>query len=56
MRELIGFPEGFALAALLVLGHPQGQVTRLSRRRVEEFTYLDRFGGTPFTDRGGLPT
>lgn len=47
VRQLLGFPEDFALAGLLVLGHPERQVTRLSRRPVEEFAWIDRFGGTP---------
>jgi nitroreductase len=49
VRELLSIPEGFALAGLLALGHPQRVVTRLSRRPVEEFAFVDRFGGAPFS-------
>jgi nitroreductase len=48
VRQLLGFPEDFALAGLLVLGYPRRHITKLSRRPVEEFACIDRFGGTPF--------
>ncbi len=49
VRELIGLPDGYALAALIALGYPQREITKLSRRPVEEFTMVDRFGGPAFT-------
>jgi len=49
VRELLGIPEGWALAALLAIGHPATQVTRLRRAPVEEFTSVDRFDGPAFT-------
>jgi nitroreductase len=49
VRELIGIPEGFALAGMIVLGYPRKQVTKLSRRPVEEFVFVDRFDGPAFT-------
>jgi nitroreductase len=48
VRELLGIPEGYAVAGLLALGRPQKQVKRLSRKPVEGFTYRDRFDGPPF--------
>ena len=42
---LLGAPEGWAVAAVLSLGEPATQVTRLTRRTVDEFTSLDRFDG-----------
>jgi nitroreductase len=48
MRELLSIPDDFAVAGLLALGHPRHQVTRLSRRPVEDFTSIDTFGGAPF--------
>jgi nitroreductase len=48
IRQLLGFGEGFALAGLIALGHPQRHITKLSRRPVEEFAFIDRFGGEPF--------
>jgi nitroreductase len=45
VRELLGVPPAFALAGLIVLGHPVHQVRKLRRKTVEEFTFVDRFGG-----------
>ncbi|MGH8884152.1 MAG: nitroreductase family protein [Egibacteraceae bacterium] len=53
VRELLSIPQGFALAGLLTLGHPERAVTRLSRRPVEEFAFVDRFGGAPFSAARG---
>lgn len=47
-RELLGIPEGFAVAGLIALGRPQQHITRLRRRPVEEFTFRDRFDSEPF--------
>jgi nitroreductase len=47
---LLGIPEGWAVAALLALGHPQHQPTRLTRRPVEEMAVRDRFDGPPFQE------
>jgi nitroreductase len=49
VRELLGLPEGWALAALVVLGHPVKQITKLRRDPVESFTTVDRFDGAPFS-------
>ncbi len=43
VRELLGVPLSFAVAALIVLGHPVHQITKLRRKAVEEFTFVDRF-------------
>lgn len=46
--DLLGLPEHHAIAAMLVLGRPQGRrATRLSRRPVGEFATVDRFDGPP---------
>ena len=50
MRELVGAPADHALAALVALGHPAKQVSKLRRRAVEEFTTVDRFDGPPFRE------
>lgn len=47
-RELLGIPEGYAVAGMLALGRPQRQITKLKRRPVEEFTFRGRFGGPSF--------
>jgi nitroreductase len=50
VRELLGIPEGYGLAGLLVLGHPQKVVTKLRRASVEDFTVVDRFDGPTFEE------
>jgi nitroreductase len=47
VRALLGVPEEFALAAIVALGYPRHQPTRLTRRPVEDFTTVDRFDGAP---------
>jgi nitroreductase len=49
VQELLGWPPAYVLAALVVLGHPVREVTRLRRREVAEIAFVDRFGGDPFT-------
>jgi nitroreductase len=49
VKELLGIPDGHAVAALLALGHPKKVVTRLRRAEVAEFTTVDRFDGRPFS-------
>jgi nitroreductase len=46
--DLLGIPDTHAVAALLPLGKPTRQVSKLRRRPVEEFTTLDRFDAPPF--------
>jgi nitroreductase len=50
VKELLGAPDGFALAALVALGHPVSQPRRLRRSEVDAFTTVDRVDGAPFTD------
>src|ERR1700678_2592268 len=49
-KELFGGPDELAVAGVLALGRPVRQPTRLTRRRVEAFTNIDRFDGQPFTN------
>jgi nitroreductase len=48
VRELLGVPESFALAALLPLGKPRKQLTKLRRASVAELATRERFDGAPF--------
>jgi nitroreductase len=48
IRNLLGIPDTHPVAALVPLGKPTRQLTRLRRRPVEEFTTRDRFDGAPF--------
>jgi nitroreductase len=49
VKELLGIPDGVALAALVALGHPAKTVTKLKRKPVSDFTTVDRFDGPVFT-------
>jgi nitroreductase len=47
VRELLDIPERMAVAALVPLGKPVKQLTRLSRKPVDEIATLERWGGAP---------
>lgn len=49
VKELLGVPDPFALAAVVPLGRPATEVTRLQRRPVADFVTRERFDGEPFT-------
>ena len=49
VRVLLGLPDEVALAAVIALGHPVKQLTRLTRQPVESFTTVDRYDGPAFT-------
>ncbi|MCF8603945.1 nitroreductase family protein [Gordonia sp. HY442] len=49
VRELLKIPSGHAVAAVLPLGRPVRQLTRLRRNAVEEFVTRDAYDGAPFT-------
>ncbi len=49
VAELIGLPPTHAIAAMVTLGYPVHQPTRLSRKTVSEFTTIDRADGPAFT-------
>lgn len=48
VRRLLGIPETHAVAALVPLGKPVRQPTRLRRRSVAEFVTRERFDGPAF--------
>lgn len=48
VKELLGIPEQYALAAVLPLGKPVHQVSKLTRRPVSEIATRERFDGEPF--------
>jgi nitroreductase len=48
VKELLGVPDAYAVAAVVPLGRPVRQVTKLRRRPVSEFATRDRFDGAPF--------
>ncbi|HEX3332970.1 MAG TPA: nitroreductase family protein [Acidimicrobiales bacterium] len=45
VRALFDIPETVAVAALVVLGRPVQQPSRLRRAPVDSFTWVDRYGG-----------
>ncbi|GBG39164.1 nitroreductase family protein [Mycobacterium montefiorense] len=47
-KDLLGIPVSYAIAALVPLGRPVRQVTKLRRRPISEFVTSERFDGTPF--------
>jgi nitroreductase len=55
VRELIGIPDGHAVAGLIALGHPVRAIRKLRRRPVEQFTTVDRFDGAGFGPAGFEP-
>lgn len=50
--DLLDAPDGYALAAVVPLGRPVRQVTRLRRQPVEEFVTHESFSGTPLRSEG----
>jgi nitroreductase len=48
-QELLGIPSHHAVAAMLPIGHPVKQLTRLKRLDVEDFATIDTFSGSPFS-------
>lgn len=49
---LIGLPEHHAIVAMIGLGTPEHQPTKLSRRAVSTFATIDRVDGEPYTISG----
>lgn len=52
VRRMFGLPEYFAVSALLPIGKPVRQLTKLKRKPVEEFTVVDHHGGAPLAHSG----
>ncbi|WP_018598917.1 nitroreductase family protein [Mycobacterium sp. 155] len=49
VKALLGIPEQFAIAAVVPLGKPVRQYTKLTRRPVTEIATRERFDGAPFS-------
>src|SRR6201998_420993 len=52
VRDLLGVPESYAVAAVLPIGKPRKQVTKLRRDSVAELATRERFDGEPFGTNG----
>ena len=48
VRTLLGLPPTHAVAAVIALGHPEKQATRLTRNPVSAFATVDSFDGPAF--------
>jgi nitroreductase len=49
IQELLGLPSHVAVCAVMPLGKPVAQLTKLRRKAVLAFAMHERWGGTPFT-------
>jgi nitroreductase len=49
VRALLSMPENQIVAAIVALGYPLQQVTKLRRNDVSDFTSVDTFDGGPLT-------
>jgi hypothetical protein len=45
LHDLLGVPSQYAFAAMIPMGKPVKQLTKLSRKPVSEFAVLERFDG-----------
>jgi len=48
VQNVLGLPSHYAVAAMLPIGVPVKQLTKLRRKPVEDFVTIDRFDGEPF--------
>jgi len=48
LRELLSIPEHVAVCAVMPMGRPVRQLTKLRRKPVAEFATAERFDGQPF--------
>ena len=55
VKALFGIPDSHALAAMVPIGKPVKQLTRLTRKPVAAFATVDGFGGAAFTAGGPGP-
>ena len=49
VKALLGIPDDFAVCAVVPLGKPVKQLTKLRRRAVEEIAFRESFDGQPFS-------
>ena len=51
LQELLGVPPQMGFAAMIPIGRPVKQLTRLRRNAVDEFAVLERWDGPPLEDQ-----
>jgi nitroreductase len=49
LKSLLSVPDEFAFAAMIPLGQPVKQLTKLTRKAVHEFAVFEKFDGAPLT-------
>jgi len=49
LQERLGLPRHVAVCAVMPLGRPVRQLTKLRRKTVAEFAMVERWGGPPLT-------
>jgi nitroreductase len=47
VKQLLGVPDTHAVAAVLALGVPKHELSKLTRKPVDDFATVDRFDGPP---------
>ncbi len=50
LRQLLNVPDHYAFSAMIPLGKPVKQLTRLTRKPVESFAVLETFDGLPLNE------
>ena len=50
IKDVLGIPEQFAVAAVVPMGKPQKQAASLTRRPISEIAFRESFGGPPFAE------
>ena len=50
LRQLLNVPDHYAFSAMIPLGKPVKQLTRLNRKPVESFAVLETFDGLPLDE------
>jgi nitroreductase len=50
LQELLGIPKHFAVCAVIPMGKPIRNVTKLKRKPVSSFAVLERWDGKPFAE------
>ncbi len=54
LQRLLGIPRHVAVCAIMPLGRPVRQLTKLKRKTVPEFTMLERWDGQPLAGDGRI--
>ena len=47
LKKALGIPDHVAVAAIMPIGKPVKQLTKLKRKPVSEFAMVERWGGAP---------